>query len=76
MSDTDEQSRPATDPTECDVTITPEMIDAGVSALYNVMGYSLELGSPEAGVDAVFRAMLRSCLIGASQPSASTPATR
>lgn len=54
---------------------TPEMIEAGVSALYHEMGYQL-LGSPGAGVEAVFKAMFRSSLMGVQQPSASDPAMR
>jgi len=58
-----------------EIEITPAMIEAGVKALYHSMGYQL-LGSPEAGVEAVFLAMFRRRAMGDKHPSAKTPAAR
>ncbi len=42
----------------CDhkIEVTPEMINAGKSALWDAMGYQLD-GDPSAGVEAAFLAM-------------------
>lgn len=53
-------------PAPTKIEITPAMIKAGVSALYEAMGYQL-LGRPEVGVEAVFAAMLRARLANPEQ---------
>ena len=75
---TDSADRPAHSPPDPkgpgEIVVTEAMVQAGVSALWDSMGYSLT-GDPAEGVKSVFEAMMRRAMFDAVM-STSSPVER